>query len=91
MYFATLAYFLCWVYIIPEGLLGEGFKSGMFTISPQEAEHGSLPLPHAQLARSDYWIIVQKFLQFFSESSSGLYGAKSKKHHGTLLLVFVFY
>ena len=48
MYFTTLAYFLCEVYIISESHWGEGLKPGMHTISPQEAEHGSLPLPHAQ-------------------------------------------
>lgn len=65
MYFATLAYFLCGVYIIPERHWGEGLKPGMHTISPQEAKHGRLPSPHAQISPSHaqlagYWIIVEK-------------------------------
>lgn len=61
MYFATLAYFLCGVYIISESHWGEGLKPGMYSISPQEAENGSLPLPHAQISPSHaqlagYWM-----------------------------------
>lgn len=39
---------MCGLCIIPEGRWGAGLKPGMFTISPQEEAHGSLPLPNTQ-------------------------------------------
>ena len=86
MYFATLAYFLCGVYIIPESHWGEGLKPGMFTISPQEAEHGSLPLPprpDLSIART-----VGPLLNYGTKVKDPHKSHGRHKHH-TLLIFYV--
>lgn len=88
MYSATLAYFLCGVYIIPESHWGVGLKPGMHTISQQEAKQKSTiaPRPDVSIARTvgglNYSTKVRNSYAFRTQI---MY---ETKEHGRLLLIF---